>query len=296
MKNPAPARLKGATCCIASAICYGTIPVGALNLYAEGFDPPTVLSYRFIFALVLLGAVMLKWRPDFQITRREARDLFVLGLLFAISSQSFFSSFKHMPAGIASTLLFVYPLMVTALMRMFGQKFTWQAGLALMLALGGVWLLNRDHAGGSLDLTGVLLVLISAFTHAVYIVIINLRLAHLPALKLTFHILLWSAVLMVLSALWVNQGSFQLPASLRSLGSALWLAVVPTVLALWLLVAGIELAGSVTAAIAGALEPLTAVVVCVLFFDERFTLTIGCGIALILLAVIVITLGRKRPG
>ena len=49
-------RTKGYICGIVSAVCYGTNPLGANFLYAEGMNVPSVLFTRFALAAVIIGA------------------------------------------------------------------------------------------------------------------------------------------------------------------------------------------------------------------------------------------------
>ena len=113
------ARMKGTVCGIVAAVAYGTNPLGALSLYDMGVNTSSVLFYRYLLAVVMLAAVMIFRRESFRISARHLGALAVMGALFAVSSLSLFESFRYMDAGIASTLLFVYPVMVTVIMAVF---------------------------------------------------------------------------------------------------------------------------------------------------------------------------------
>lgn len=105
-----------------AAASYGMNPLFALPLYKAGMDPDSVLFFRYLFAIPLLG-IMLKTRGrSFKMQRREVFPLIVMGLLVAISSLTLFESYNYMDVGIASTLLFVYPIMVTLIMSFFIRK------------------------------------------------------------------------------------------------------------------------------------------------------------------------------
>ena len=110
------AKLRGTLCGIIAAVCYGTNPLGALPLYADGINACSVLFYRFTTAVLMLAVLMLVQRKSFAVSGRELMMLAGLGILFASSSLSLFFSFYLISAGIASTLLFVYPVMVAIIM------------------------------------------------------------------------------------------------------------------------------------------------------------------------------------
>ena len=120
-----------------AAATYGMNPLFALPLYKDGMDPDSVLFFRYLFAIPLLGA-MLKFRGrDFKLRRQEIPPLIVLGLLVAFSSLSLFLSYNYMDAGIASTLLFVYPIFVALIMAVgFHERLSPQTLWCILLALG----------------------------------------------------------------------------------------------------------------------------------------------------------------
>ena len=186
------AKTKGYILGAVAAATYGMNPLFALPLYENGMDTDSVLLFRYLFALPLLG-VMLKARGrDFRLQRREILPLIVLGLLVAVSSLTLFQSYHYMDAGIASTLLFVYPILVALIMAVaFKEKVTLQTALCILLALCGIGLLYRNGDGSTLNLTGTLLVFASALSYALYIVGINRKvLQNVATLKVTFYILL----------------------------------------------------------------------------------------------------------
>ena len=98
---------KGIICGILAAVCYGTNPLGALPLYAEGVNTSSVLFFRFSIATVILGVVLIANRKSFAVTRTELMTMTSLGALMAASSLTYYQSFHFMDAGIASTILFV---------------------------------------------------------------------------------------------------------------------------------------------------------------------------------------------
>lgn len=186
-------KAKGYVLGAVAAATYGMNPLFALPLYKEGMDPDSVLFFRYLFAIPILG-IMIKARGrNFQLKRKEIFPLVIMGLLVALSSLTLFQSYNYMEAGIASTLLFVYPIMVALIMALgFREKITFLTILCIILALGGIALLYEGGDGSTLSLTGTLLVMISALSYAIYIVGVNQSaLKDIATLKLTFYILLF---------------------------------------------------------------------------------------------------------
>ncbi|MBQ8704072.1 MAG: DMT family transporter [Bacteroidales bacterium] len=291
-------KLIGILCAIGAAVCYGTNPLGALNLYAEGMNTPSVLFYRFGLAWVIIAVVMcvkaLSHRESLRVTGRELRTLLTLGLLFIGSSLTLYLSFHHMPAGVASTILFTYPVMTFVIMIVFfRERIRWGMVLSIVLSLAGVLLLYWGDAGGTLSLLGVVLVLVSALTYALYIVVVDKSPLHMSSFKINFYVLFCCAAGMAFYALASGQ-RLMLPPTSTAWFWVGWLAVVPAIMALVMMVYAAKYLGSTPTAILGALEPTTAVLIGVLVFGEPFGPRLLVGILLILAAVVIVVLTHRN--
>lgn len=276
-----------------AAAAYGTNPLFALPLYSAGLDPDSVLFFRYLFAIPVLGAMIRLRGRSFRVRRSEIPLLAVMGLLVALSSLTLFLSYNYMDAGIASTLLFVYPILVALIMAVgFKEKCTPLTALCILLAAGGIGLLYRAGDGSTLSLTGTLLVFVSALSYAIYIVAVRQsRLKDVPTLAVTFYVLLFGLILFLFR---VDFGrTLILPVTWHLWGYLLALAVFPTAISFLCTTRAISLIGSTPTAILGALEPVTAVCFGVLVFGEALTPRIGCGIVLIILAVTFIIAGSN---
>lgn len=274
-----------------AAATYGMNPLFALPLYKAGMDPDSVLFFRYLFAIPILG-IMLKARGrSFGIRRKEALPLIVMGLLVALSSLTLFQSYNYMEVGIASTLLFVYPIMVALIMSLcFKERLTWLTGFCILLALSGIALLYKGGDGVTLNLTGIVLVMISSLSYAIYIVGVNRSvLKDTPTVRLTFYALLFGLSLFLVR---VDFGqTLFVPDHWYLWGNLLALAVFPTTISFLCTTRAIHYIGSTPTAILGALEPVTAVFFGVVVFGEALTLRLCIGIVLIILAVVLIISG-----
>lgn len=287
-------RHKGVICGILAAVCYGTNPFGALPLYEEGVNTSSVLFYRFSMAVVMLGVMLLVERKSFRINRQELIVLGSLGLLFAASCITYYESFLLMDAGIASTILFVYPVMVAGIMAVFfKERITFSTVTAILLALGGIGLLYQGDGETSLSTMGIILVILSALCYAIYIVVVNQSSIRMSSLKLTFYVLFICMFVLLAYSFTSSDLHLQLPPSPRAWFYACWLGLVPTILSLVLMTIAVHEVGATPTAIMGALEPLTAVAIGVLVFGEALTVQFVIGIVLILSAVLLIVLGKN---
>lgn len=274
-------------------ISYGTNPLFALPLYQAGMDPDSVLFFRYLFAIPIIG-VMLKVRGrGFAVRRAELPPLVMLGLLVAVSSLTLFESYNYMDVGIASTLLFVYPVIVALIMTlMFKERLAVQTVVSIGGALVGIALLSIGEGGMALSGTGTALVFGSALSYAIYLVAVNRSsIGSMPTLKVTFYMLTFGLSLFVVR-LCIGDGLHVPPLG----GCYLWanliaLAVFPTAISFLCTTAAIKHIGSTPTAILGALEPATAVFFGLVVFGQQMLPREWCGFVLIILSVSVVVAG-----
>ena len=286
--------IKGLALAALSAICYGTNPLGALNLYAQGCSPESVLFYRFFTAALLLFVVVIAKGSHFKISLKEFGALVMFGFLFAISSLTYYASFKYMDAGLASTLLFLYPLEVSVLMAIFfKEKIKAWTIVSIAISMAGVALLYRGGNGVPLSTAGLALVFASSISYAIYMVMANRVNLQMGAVKMTFYAICFCLVFLLLYSVTLGSGLPPLFTQASSWGWGFMLGFVPTVLSLIFMVKAVKIIGSTPTAIFGALEPVTAVAIGVLVFGEILTGRLVAGILLILGSTVLIAAKRK---
>lgn len=291
---PQDKRVLGILAGIIAAVCYGTNPLGALKLYAEGMQTGSVLFYRFGLAWIIICFVMLLRKESIKVSLSEFKMLTGLGLLFIISSLTLYMSFHLMAAGVASTILFTYPVMTAVIMAVFfHEKTSWEMLLSLFLSVVGVALLYWGDGTGPLPMTGVVLVLVSALSYALYIILVNKGNLEMSSFKINFYVLFYCALGMLIYSFIAGE-PLTLPQNAASWFYVGWLAIVPAILALVLMVYAAKYVGSTSTAILGALEPLTAVLIGIFIFDEAFSTSLVMGIILIISAVVLIVLKAAK--
>ena len=284
-------KAKGYILAVIAAATYGMNPLFALPLYVDGMNPDSVLFFRYLFAIPLVGAMIKGRGRDFKIHRTDILPLVVLGVLMAASSLTLFEAYNYMDAGIASTILFIYPILVALIMAaVYKEKVTMQTALCILLALSGIAMLYQGGDGVTLSLTGTLLVFASALSYAIYIVGVNRpSLKEMATLKVTFYVLLFGVSLFVVR-LWMSH-DLTLPTRWWLWGNLVALAVFPTAISFLCTTSAIQRIGSTPTAILGALEPVTAIFFGITVFGERLTARDCMGITLILVAVTVVVAG-----
>lgn len=291
-------KLKGYLWGAIGGATYGMNPLFTLPLYQEGMSPDSVLFFRYLFAIPILALMMKFTHVDFKITFREIPPLAFMGIMFALCSLTLFQSYNYMDAGIASTILFLYPILVALIMTfIFKEKLSPVTIFCLLMATAGIGLLYKGEDGATLSLVGTILVIISALTYAIYIVGINrTRLKKMNTIKVTFYVLLFGWSLFAVRNM-IDGGIQSPPADKWFLwGNLLALGLLPTAISLLTTTIAIQHIGSTSTAILGALEPATAIFFGITVFNETLTFRETCGLVLIIVAVCIVVIARdKKP-
>ena len=283
---------KGLVLAVVSAICYGTNPLGAVFLYEEGLNVSSVIFYRFTFATFFLALFIYFSKISFFISKKELFFLAILGFLFAISAFALFNSFLYMDVGLASTILFIYPIFVALIMFfVFKENLSKIVIASIVITFLGVALLYKSDVA-NVSSFGIFLVFISSISYAIYVVIVN-KYLKIHALLVTFYSMFFCSLTIFLLSFTSNSLNLEPLSSFNMWFFTLFLAFVPTIISLWFLIKAVYLIGSTNASILGALEPLTAILIGVMLFDEKLTFTICVGIFLILFGVLLIILQKR---
>lgn len=278
---------------ITAAVSYGTNPLFALPLFKTGIALNSVLFYRYALAVLIYG-IWMKFakKISFKITFKEAFVLFFLALFFSLSSLTLFAAFNYIASGIACTILFIYPVIVALIMWIFfREKISKTVIFSIILVTTGIALLYGG-VESVLNFKGVILVLLSAFLYALYIVgVKNIKIVkHLKCEKISFYVMLFGLSVYVYNLNFCTE--LQILTQPSQWLCVFGLAIIPTIVSLETITVSIKLIGSTTTAILGALEPLTAIFFGVILFGESLTIKIIAGILLVLFGVILIV-GKK---
>lgn len=288
------ARIDGYIFAALAAAFYGTNPIFAVPLYGTGMNPVSVLLFRYLLGIPLLAAIVIFRSERLLPQAREVFPVTLLGVIMGLSSLTLYEAYTCMDAGVASTLLFMYPILTSLLMSLFfHEKFRPVTGVCLLVMGTGLYLLMDPAQDGSIDMKGFALIFVSSLLYAVYLVMIKVSkvLPYIPAVQSLLYQLL-SGGLVFLAAVAAGEG-LVLPGSLFGWGNLAALALFPTVLSLLFTIRAIRCIGPTPTAIFGALEPITAVALSILFLGESPTLREFAGGALIVLSTMLVVVADR---
>lgn len=279
---------------ILSGITYGMNPLFGVPVLNKGLDVNSLLFYRYGMAVLLMLVFMLVAGKQLRISWKQFGLMIIVGALFTLCSITLFISYKFIPSGIATSVLYVYPIMVAVIMMFFGQRPSWQTWVSIFAGVAGAVLLSLNGEGGLIDWRGIVLVVLSGLCYTLFIIIVNQskEVKALPNLTLTFYCFLIGTIVLFFFTK-CGMSLNRMPATWCWL-NVIGLAILPTALATITLAAATKAIGATKTSVMGILEPLTAIFIGVAAFHEPFTLNVAIGVVLILFSILFMILTTKR--
>ena len=252
-------------------------------------------GFIFIFLPLLLAGWMLLKKEPFRVKGRELGLLAILGLLFAFSSLFLFASYAFIPSGLATTLVYLYPVFVALIMVFLRFYPSWQTWLSIIATFGGILLLSQPSGDAQIKPLGILLAIGSALSYAVYLVIVNRskRIKQVSEHTLTLYALMTGTVLFAVMRSVQGGGMLEGIDSRADWFNLVGLALVPTMISMLTLAVSSRYIGPTKTSVLGVFEPLTAILIGTMMFGEPLTLKMVAGILVCVAAVIFMIL---RPG
>ncbi len=278
--------------CISSA-SFGFSPLFSIGLLAAGLSNSDVLSYRWaLAAIVLMVYAAVKGKTLRINSLDEAWKIALLSGLRALTSVTLLIGYANIASGIASTINFMYPVIVVFwMMLVHGEQKSWINLAAIALSILGVYLMASGDGlkieGGNTAL-GLACSIISAVSFAAYYIFMKrTRADKIEVVKFTTWIMIMCAVYFIIGGMIVDGGITLVHDGklwLYILGLALWSTMISNFTG----VKAVRRIGPTLTSILGALQPLTAVILGVLFLDEHLGFKSIAGILLILTAVLMV--------
>ena len=292
-------KLNGVFYASVSSASFGFSPLFSLALLHAGMTNFDVLSYRWLIAGLVLMIYAFSKKKTLRLNSfDEAWKILVLSALRAITSVTLLIGYANISSGIAATINFTYPIIVAlSMMIFFGERRSMVDIAAIGMSIFGVYLLASGDsivvAGGNTRL-GLASSMISAISFAAYYILMKkLRADKIEVVKFTTWVMMLSAIYFVIAAL-IFEGRLTVISDFKSwmnlLGLGLWATMVSNITG----VKAIRRIGPTQTSILGALQPVTAVILGVLFLGEHLYTRSVIGVTLILIAVSIIVIHQKK--
>ena len=282
-----PAAVWGYAAGIITGVTYGLNPLFAVPLIRQGISVDTILLFRYLLAVVILGGWLAVRKENFRVSRKQVSRLVLLAARGYLLQRV---QYNYIPSGVATTIVFLYPVLVAIIMVFMRVYPTWQVWLAIVMTFVGVLFLCRTDGNGMLHWRGLALSFASALAYAMFIVIVNRSrtIRSVSNSLLTFYALLTGVCIFLVHGL-VSQGGVS--SLMKGLDHpSVWLnltglAVMPTVVSTATLAMATRIIGATKASVLGVFEPVTAILVGAVAFGESITANVIIGIAITMAAI-----------
>jgi drug/metabolite transporter (DMT)-like permease len=272
----------GVALVVAGAALFGTLGVFGELARAAELSTATLLGARFLAASAILWAYLVHRGVPIRLGRQTLAAELGLGLVYGLMSVTYFESLAWLSAGIATLVLFTYPVQVTLVSALaLDEPVTIPKALALCAALGGVALVAGG--GTAFGLPGLALVGVASLAYTVYSVGSRVMVETVSPLVHAAYVFLGVTLAILLYG--VVTGTLSTPATPAHWRLIAGITVVGTLLPMLLFTAGLARIPASTASIVSTSEPLTTVVLGVLLLGEPFTPAVAVGGASILASV-----------
>ena len=289
-------RLLGYIAGILAGVSYGTNPLFGKVLMESGVPIMAMLFFRYAFAAVILAVLMMFRKESFLVKRRGVGLLILLGIFFAGSSITLFCSYEFIPSGLATTLIYLYPVIVALIMVFLRIYPSWQTWLAISATFGGILLLSSPSGDVQIRVPGVLLAIGSALCYSFYLVIVNRskRIRNVSEHTITFYSLVTGAILFAIIRYAQDGSMLEGIDTLGDWSNLIGLAIIPTMVSMLTIAISSRYIGPTKTAVLGVFEPLTAILIGTLLFGETLTAKMALGIAICVAAVVFMIIKPRK--
>ena len=283
---------------IVAAVFWGTMGIFVRALGEYGLSSFQIVCLRVSFAAVIFALCLLvKDRSGFKISLKDIPLFLGLGfgsiLFFTVC---YFTAIRMMSLSTAAILLYTSPIWIMLMsMLFFHEKLSISRIVALILAFAGCVLVS-GISGNGITFTGLLVGLGSGFGYGLYSILGTIALRKYKPLTVTTYTFIFAAL-----GSFIICRPFDMVSKISGSGKVGFLimfsvltALVTAVIPFLTYTLGLNKVEASKAGIIATIEPLVATLVGIFVFKEPLTFMSGCGIVLIIAAVVILNLKIKK--
>ena len=287
------------------AILFSTKAIMVKLALPYGVDPVSLLALRMICALpiylAMLPAIHLREIPSKPL-RPELPKIMFLGLIgYYLASYFDFAGLAFIGASLERVILYLYPTMVLLISAVVLKKrIRVEQWIAIALCYIGVTIavtFGKSDIYGLNHTLGVVLIFLSAFTYAIYLVGSGQLIPAVGAWRFTCYAMIVSSIAVIAHFMIANPVAhwkklLELPWQVYAYGAAM--AIFATVIPSVLISEGIKRIGASNAAIVGGVGPISTIILASVFLGESLSTAQMVGTTFVVCGVIYISLRMKR--
>ncbi|MBQ8301740.1 MAG: EamA family transporter, partial [Clostridia bacterium] len=266
---------------------YGIAPLMAKIAYQGGVNEMTLTFLRTFLSLPLLFILMFARKQSFKLSLKELINIVILGFVGGtLAITCLYSSYNYITTGLATTLHFIYPLIIVIVSAViYKEKITHAKLTAVMLVTVGIFLFV--DLTSMADKIGVILAVLSGVFYSFYVIYIDHSgLKEMDYVKLTFYLMIIMSIGTLIFGTATGDIKFSGIDGMGWIFSAV-ISVIISLGAIPLFQAGVRYEGASTAGIISALEPVTTIILGVAILGEPMGVTQYIGGGLIITGIVL---------
>lgn len=282
---------KGYICTILSAFLYGSMPLVASH-FCNGNNPTLLVFFRIFSLPLFIIVILLNKKIDFMITKQEAIKLAFLSFVGSVLTPLFlFYAYDYMDTSIVTTIHFMYPLLVfLGLALFYKERYSKINVISILLCVVGIVFLGTSGGG---TLKGFMLALLSAISFSLNIIYLDKsNIKAMNPYKLGFYVTLFASIFMFIYTSII--GTFTLKVDTISWLSGIIMAIIIPIGAGVLMQIAIREIGGMKASLLSTFEPITSIILGMIFLSEKIVLKTAVGITIIIVAIVIAILFDRK--
>lgn len=303
--------IHGIYAALGSAFFLGLAPIFGRQAILLGMAPFAVVAVRTALAALLMFVVILIfYRSYLYIYPAGLLGCVLAGWINGLGSLFYYSALGRIEAGLGQLLYSLYPLFLALWLSLDRQPPTRLTLIRLGLALPAILMLVQVDQGQTIDLVGVLLMLVASALYALHLPFNQRVLYDMPAPTVTLYTLIAMSTIVVpvyLFTIWANipVDAFQTVIGSDSTNTTsnelyrYWWPIIGLTLVTFLsrltLFFGVKHLGGMQTALFGLGELLVTLIFAHWILGESFTSQQWIGTGLLVLSLALVGL-EKPPG
>ena len=283
---------KGTLLTVLSAVVFGFNPVFTKTAIAAGCTAMTIMLIRLVCgSVIFFVSFHVQHRGSIRLTAPQLGRVALCALGYVSATALLFNSYAFIPTGLATTIHFIYPVLILLGCVLFcGERVSRRMLVCCALCMAGVACLYTP--GGGVSELGVILAALSAFAFSFYTIYYGASGLHALPMNQTMFWMCATAALISLAPT-AAMRAFSLPGTFRGWAFAVLSASLSSC-AMLAFQTGNKYVGAQRASLLSVFEPVTSVVVGVLLYREALSLRASVGIACVLVSVCLVAFAPRR--
>ena len=271
---------------VISAFFYGVLPILASIAYRGGINGVTLSFLRSSMSVPILYIMIKADKKSLKLTRKQIKSIITLAVIGgALPIVLLYLSYNYIPTGLATTLHFIYPLVIVLVSAiLYHERMSRLTLCSVLLVTIGIFMFSDISV--KVSKVGIILALLSGIFYSFYVIYMDrTSLDRMDYTVLTFYVMLIMSIAILVFGLITRIISFSFSPLSWSFGAII--SLITTLGAMPLLQIGIRYEGASTAGIISTVEPITTIILGAAFLGEIVGTGQIIGGALIIFGVLL---------